>query len=148
MIKNTFIVDKTNTNNNYNTYDNYSEDLTSLILSSVIAKNSSMQQQKPKKKSLFSFVFNNKPAKTTKPTKEIGLLEAINYLANDYHPNNYWGDYTKIKLSDGTIIRIFGDDEVQINDTLLSLDDSAAILKLLKPSTQKLIIDFVINFKF
>ena len=138
MIKNTFIVDKTNTNNNYNTYDNYSEDLTSLILSSVIAKNSSMQQQKPKKKSLFSFVFNNKPAKTTKPTKEIGLLEAINYC----------GDYMKIKLSDGTIIRIFGDDEVQINDTLLSLDDSAAILKLLKPSTQKLIIDFVINFKF
>jgi hypothetical protein len=107
-----------------------------------------MQQQKPKKKSLFSFMFNNKPAKTTKPTKEIGLLEAINYLANDYHPNNYCGDYTKIKLSDGTIIRIFGDDEVQINDTLLSLDDSAAILKLLKPSTQKLIIDFVINFKF
>lgn len=148
MIKNTFIVDKTNTNNNYNTYDNYSEDLTSLILSSVIAKNSSMQQQKPKKKSLFGFVFNNKPAKTTKPTKEIGLLEAINYLANDYHPNNYCGDYTKIKLSDGTIIRIFGDDEVQINNTLLSLDDSAAILKLLKPSTQKLIIDFVINFKF
>ena len=148
MIKNTFIVDKTNTNNNYNTYDNYSEDLTSLILSSVIAKNSSMQQQKPKKKSLFSFVFNNKPAKTTKPIKEIGLLEAINYLANDYRPDNYCGDYTKIKLSDGTIIRIFGDDEVQINDTLLSLDDSAAILKLLKPSTQKLIIDFVINFKF
>nr|DAH49679.1 MAG TPA: hypothetical protein [Caudoviricetes sp.]DAW50134.1 MAG TPA: hypothetical protein [Caudoviricetes sp.] len=30
----------------------------------------------------------------------------------------------------------------------MSLDDSAAILKLLKPSTQKLIIDFVINFKF
>ncbi len=148
MIKNTFIVDKTNTNNNYNTYDNYSEDLTSLILSSVIAKNSSMQQQKPKKKSLFSFMFNNKPAKTIKPIKEIGLLEAINYLANDYHPNNYCGDYTKIKLSDGTIIRIFGDDEVQINDTLLSLDDSAAILKSLKPSTQKLVIDFVINIKF
>ena len=146
MIKNTFIVDKTNTNNN--TYDNYSEDLTSLILSSVIAKNSSMQQQKPKKKSLFSFMFNNKPAKTTKPTESIGLLEAINYLANDYHPDNSYGDYTKIKLSDGTIIRIFGDDEVQINDTLLSLDDSAAILDALKPSTQKLLIDLVINIKF
>lgn len=93
-------------------------------------------------------MFNNKPAKTTKPSKDIDLLEAINYLANDYHPNDYCGDYTKIKLSDGTIIRIFGDDEVQINDTLLSLDDSAAILKSLKPSTQKLVIDFVINIKF
>lgn len=147
MIKDKYTIEKINTfDTNYNTCDNDSENLSSLILSSIIAKNSSMKKPEPKKTSLFNLIFGKKPAKTTTTNETFDLLKAIHYLTHEYHPTDCCDDYIKIKLSDGTIIRIF-DDEVQIDDTLLSLDDSAAILNALKPSTQKLVLDFVINIK-
>ena len=77
------------------------------------------------------------------------MLSAIDYLAHNYKGDsndNLSNNYIKIKLADGTRLYIF-DDEIQIDDTLYSLSDSAAILNGLSPAKKKLIIDFVIDIK-
>lgn len=123
----------------------YSKDLDNLILSSIADKNHGTASLyiKPAKKTKLSFIFGKKSAK--KATKINTLLDAINYLAHYYEPkDNLSHDYIKITLADGTILRIFND-EIQINDTLLSLDDSAALMNAITPKKQKYIIDFAIK---
>lgn len=123
----------------------YSKALDDLILSSIASKNPGTAElyTEPKKTKL-TFLFGKKSAK--KATKINTLLDAIYYLAHNYTPETapYSTDYIKIKLTDGTILRIF-DDEIQINDTLLSLEDSAALMKYITPKKQKMIIDFAIK---
>lgn len=126
-----------------------SKDLDDLILSNLIKENSYMGTlftTTPKYKKhckLYNLLFGKKSS-TPKATS-FDLLSAMDFII-DYYNNSYGGNETQIKLSDGTIIRIF-DDEIQIDDVLLSLEDSKKLLDILKPSTQKLIIDFAINIK-
>lgn len=132
------------------TYDttDYSEALDNLILTSVTDKNPYMKKLNiaPETKShckLYTLLFGKK--KTAKKASKINtLMEAIDYLAHNYTSDNFDTDYIKIELPDGTILRIF-DDEIQINNTLLSLEDSAALMKAISPKKQKIIIDFAIN---
>lgn len=136
-----------------------SKDLDSLILSSLIEKNPYMKNLKfgdididyapEKKKSFISYIFGKNKSATKATNKTIDLLSAIDYLAHNYKGNsndNLSNNYIKIKLADGTRLYIF-DDEIQIDDTLYSLSDSAAILNGLSPAKKKLIIDFVIDIK-
>jgi hypothetical protein len=136
-----------------------SKALDSLILSSLIEKNPYMKDIKfgdididyapEKKKSFISYIFGKNKSATKATNKTIDLLSAIDYLAHNYKgdsDNNLSNNYIKIKLADGTRLYIF-DDEIQIDDTLYSLSDSAAILNGLSPAKKKLIIDFVIDIK-
>lgn len=127
----------------YNSND--SEALSNLILSSIADKNPGTADLyiKPKKTKLYKFFIGKKTAK--KASKINTLMDAIEYLSKYYEPKDDLShDYIKIELPDGTILRIF-DDEIQINDTLLSLDDSAALMKYITPKKQKYIIDFVMK---
>lgn len=131
----------------YGTTD-YSEALDNLILTSVTDKNPYMKELNitPETKShckLYTLLFGKKKT-AKKATKITTLLEAINYLAHNYPSKDFDDDYIKIELPDGTILRIF-DDEIQINNTLLSLDDSAALMKAIAPKKQKIIIDFAMK---
>lgn len=160
MTHNTYTIKKNN-NINENTFFNdifdsftiptydttdYSEALDNLILSSIANKNpgTAALYTEPKKTKL-TFLFGKKKS-AKKATKINTLLDAIYYLSHNYTPETAPNstDYIKIKLTDGTILRIF-DDEIQINDTLLSLEDSAALMKMISPKKQKLIIDFAIK---
>lgn len=136
-----------------------SKALDSLILSSLIEKNPYMKDLKfgdidleyapEKKKSFISYIFGKNKSATKATNKTIDLLSAIDYLAHNYKGDsndNLSNNYIKIKLADGTRLYIF-DDEIQIDDTLYSLSDSAAILNGLSPAKKKLIIDFVIDIK-
>ncbi len=136
-----------------------SKALDSLILSSLIEKNPYMKNltlgdidfeyAPEKKKSFFGYIFGKNKSATKATNKTIDLLSAIDYLAHNYKGDsndNLSNNYIKIKLADGTRLYIF-DDEIQIDDTLYSLSDSAAILNGLSPAKKKLIIDFVIDIK-
>ena len=136
-----------------------SEKLDDLILSSLIKKNPYMKDLKfgdidleyapEKKKSFIGYIFGKNKSATKATNKTIDLLSAIDYLAHNYKGDsndNLSNNYIKIKLADGTRLYIF-DDEIQIDDTLYSLSDSAAILNGLSPAKKKLIIDFVIDIK-
>lgn len=136
-----------------------SKALDSLILSSLIEKNPYMKNltlgdidfeyAPEKKKSFIDYIFGKNKSATKATNKTIDLLSAIDYLAHNYKGDsndNLSNNYIKIKLADGTRLYIF-DDEIQIDDTLYSLSDSAAILNGLSPAKKKLIIDFVIDIK-
>ncbi len=161
MTHNTYTIEKNNINENtffndifattFGTIDDtynhdYSEDLDDLILSSIADKNPGISEIiTPKKNTnkIIAFFTGKKTAK--KASKISTLMDAINYLSNYYEAKNgYSDDYIKIELPDGNKLYIYGD-EIMINNHLLSLEDSAAIAKLLTPKKQKIIIDFAIK---
>ena len=150
---------KNDTNNKFFTFDfttkkDPSEALDELILSDVIKRNPYLANiGKPKDtitsdmidilltKPLYGkyMIPNHTLYNITKANKTYSLLSAIRLLLDQ---NNY-GSY---ELPDGTTIRFFGD-EVQIDDTIFSLEDSKLLMEALKPKTKKTIIDFVISIK-
>lgn len=121
-----------------------SEKLDDLILSSLIKKNPYMKDlyETPKKECPLAKLFGKKS--TAKETnKSIDLISALYYLTHEYKPETYSGNYYTIEIGD-TTIKVF-DDEIQIDDILLSIDDSKDFAAFLPEKKQKLIIDFVIN---
>ena len=121
-----------------------SEKLDDLILSSLIKKNPYMKDlyKTPKKECPLAKLFGKKS--TAKETNNaIDLISALYYLTHEYKPETYSGNYYTIEIGD-TTIKVF-DDEIQIDDILLSIDDSKDFAEFLPKEKQKLIIDFVIN---
>lgn len=160
MTHNTYTIKKNNINENtffndifattFGTIDDtyahdYSKDLDDLILSSIADKNPGIAEIiTPKKTNKFiAFLTGKKTAK--KESKINTLIDAINYLSKYYEADDsYSDDYIKIELPDGTKLYIYGD-EIMINDHLLSLEDSAALMNYITPKKQKIIIDFAIK---
>ena len=81
--------------------------------------------------------------RTKETNNAIDLISALYYLTHEYKPETYSGNYYTIEIGD-TTIKVF-DDEIQIDDILLSIDDSKDFAAFLPKEKQKLIIDFVIN---
>ena len=125
---------------------NASKTLTDLILDNLTDANPWMNNINKTPKHKFHNIFISKKKNIKKNFNYyIDLFDSIKYLSN-YYDDGFNHNYKKIILPDGTIIRIF-QDEIQINDTLLSIEDSKRIMDLLNNDDKDYIIKLYFTIK-
>ena len=124
-----------------------SKTLTDLILDNLTDANPWMKNinKTPKHKFINIFTPNKKKSIKKNFNYYIDLFDSIKYLSN-YYDDGFNHNYKKIILPDGNVIRIF-QDEIQINDTLLSIEDSKHIMDLLNNDDKDYIIELYFTIK-